>query len=110
MSEDEQYMIIGKTISELSSAKRRLVCLEHRAIEINRDIQLVLDLLTRKKTGHLKEGVFYIHKIPHGMSVNNQVSWPIAEDVSEIISDIETTEKEIERLQGEKDKLGLKDG
>ena len=99
MTEDDQDRIIGQTVQQLSSERKRLACLKAKAEQVTTAIAEVSAVLRFQQTAVVKGNEFAIDTKPDSGVSRDQVTWPTAEEIESIVVGIRSSEQKIKRME-----------
>ena len=91
MTNGEQYQIIGKVVSDLSEAQRRLACLESKAQDAANQLEGAAQRLKKSETD----------LIPRTWSLLT------GQEIDNLLREIDTTRAKITDLTNQKENLGV---
>ena len=105
MTDQEQYQIIGKVVSDHEKAKKRLAALLVKAKDLGEDLSAVGNVLRQNADCQVDGDAFQIKNRNSGKSTT--VTWPTGDELRQLILDIDTTRTAIASLEAQRKELGV---
>ena len=105
MTDQEQYQIIGKVVSDHENAKKRLAALLAKAKDLGQGLSAVTNVLRQNADCRLDGDALQIKNHNSGLSMT--VMWPTGDELRQLILDIDTTRTAIASLEAQRKELGV---
>ena len=102
MTDEEQAVEVGKIVLNLKAEKRKFVCLKNRAVGIAEKLESAAQAL---RAGHGRVPVEIHHHDPEGPVIEHEAHWMRAEEINNLIEEIENTTKKVASLQKAHDEI-----
>lgn len=108
MTDEDRNELIGSTMLERESLKRKLACLKTKADRMTKAVTDGLNLIQAKATGHMANGRLHVADRPHSNMIKG-VDWPSAEQVGELVTERTEAEERLAEIESRLHDMGIRD-
>jgi hypothetical protein len=106
MTELEQYQIIGKLVSDLGDAKKRLAMLHAKAETLAHGLHAMADVLTGNAKARFEGTLARLENSRVGWQAQT-LHWPAVDELRDLLQDIEITKSRLASLERQCAELGV---
>ena len=107
MTEQEQYLIIGKVVSDHEKAKKQLTVLLAEAKELGEGLTAVTNVLRQNADCRVDGDGDALQIKNRNSGLSTTVTWPTGDELRQLILDIDTTRTAITSLEAQRKELGV---